>query len=182
MEKTKQAVDWIGAYLEWSGADWTPPRQAALQAAETDFCAAYLDWMDTGAIAGRQRRERLRQTMHGRRASDVMAGTNGFREAVLLAALRAQSDCLYILRQVVGNGGADVATLKLAVQALDHAQRLIDDERQAKRALDKLQGHGERRAGDRAYMQVDAEWPEAIEHVVADVRSLTDTVVAMQLH
>ena len=62
MEKTKQAVDWIGAYLEWSGADWTPPRQAALQAAETDFCAAYLDWMDTGAIAGRQRRERLRQT------------------------------------------------------------------------------------------------------------------------
>ena len=63
-----------------------------------------------------------------------------------------------------------------------YAKQLIDDERMAKQALDELRGVGERRAGDILHARIDAEWPRAIEHVVADVRSLTDTVIAMQLH
>lgn len=182
MEQTIRTADWIGSYLEWIDASWVAPSMPATQAEpELDFSAAYLDWIEIDQTAGTERRDVSRQ-MHGRRASDAMAGTNGFREAVLLAALHAESDCLHIVRRLVENSGVEAGTLQLALKALDHAKRLIDDERMAKQALDELRGVGERRASDFPHVQIDAEWPRAIEHVVADVRSLTDTVVAMQLH
>jgi len=182
MEQTIRTADWIGSYLEWIDASWAAPSAPATQAeAETDFCAAYLDWIEADLTAGTERRDVSRQ-MYGRRTSDTVAGTSGFREAVLLAALHAESDCLHIMRRLVENSGVEAETLRLALKALDHAKQLIDDERMAKQALDELRGVGERRAGDILHARIDAEWPRAIEHVVADVRSLTDTVIAMQLH
>lgn len=183
MEQIKQAADWIGASLEWWGnidsmATSPVPTQAD---PEEDFCAAYLGWMDSNPWAGGEARGSSPQAP-GRRASDAVSGSYGFREAVLLAALHAQSDCLHILRQMVGNGSNSVGTLRLAAEALDHAQRLIDDERLARRALEDLHGFGQRRAGDRLQSTADAEWPRAIEHVAADVRSLTNTVMSMQFH
>ena len=182
MEQIKQAVGWIGAYLEWSDSDWAATSPMMTQGySEVDFCAAYLDWMDANPLTGRERRVPSAQA-RGRRASDAVASAYGFREAVLFAALHSQSDCLQILRETVGNGGTNVGTLRLAMEALDHSQRLIDDERLAKQALDDLHGFGQRRASDCLQSNIDAEWPRAIEHVVADVRSLTNTVMAMQFH
>jgi hypothetical protein len=183
MKQRDQAEDWIGSYLDWSDAGWTASLRRALDGqSEVDYCAVYLEWMDAGPMNGGRERRAMAGFARGRRASDVMSGSYGFREAVLLAALHAQTDCLHILREVVGNGSTKVGTLRLAAEALEHAQRLIDDERLAKRALDDLQGAGTRRESDRFHSQIDAEWPRAIEHVVADVRSLANTVLAMQFH
>lgn len=182
MEQINQAIEWIGSYLEWSNIDWAATSPMAMQGdSDVDFCTAYLGWTDANPLAGQERRDHAGQA-RGRRASDVVGSTYGFREAVLLAALHSQSDCLHILRQIVENGGTDAGTLRLVVAALDHAQRLIDDERLARQALDDLHGFGHRRASDHLQSNIDAEWPRAIEHVVADVRSLTSTVMAMQFH
>lgn len=183
MEQIKQAADWIGASLEWwSNIEWVATSSVPTQGdSDADFCAAYLGWMDSNPWGGGEAHAPSGQAP-GRRASDAVSSSYGFREAVLLAALHSQSDCLHILRQIVGNGGNSVGTLRLAAEALDHAQRLIDDERLARRALEDLHGLGQRRASDRQQSTIDAEWPRAIEHVVADVRSLTNTVMSMQFH
>lgn len=182
MEQIKQGVDWIDASLGWSNIDWAATSPMTTQEdSDVDFCAAFLGWMDENPLTGREKRDPSGQT-RGQRASDAVASTYGLREAILLAALHSQSDCLHILRQIVANGGTNVGTLRLAVEALDHAQRLIDDERLARQALDDLHGFGQRRASDHLQSSINSEWPRAIEHVVADVRSLTNTVMAMQFH
>jgi hypothetical protein len=186
MEQIKQAADWIGASIEWDLIDWMATSPMTTQGdSDADFCAAYLGWIDSNPWAARETGTETRALSGqapGRRASDAVSSSYGFREAVLLAALHSQSDCLHILRQMVGNGSNSVGTLRLAAEALDHAQRMIDDERLARQALEDLHGLGQRRANDRPQSTIDAEWPRAIEHVVADVRSLTNTVMSMQFH
>jgi len=180
MQQTMQPADWIGAYLEWSGLELHAAGMSAETAQATDFSAAYCEWLDSRSAqtAGKRTAEQGR----GRRASDVFAGSNGFREAVLLAALHAQADCLHILRQVLDHGSAGVGTVRLASEALEHAQRLLDDERLAWHALGALRGNGHRRADDAWRSTIDGEWPQALEHVASDVRSLTSTVMALQYH
>lgn len=181
MEQTTQAADWIGAYLEWNGIERAPYAVAGNQAAAVDFSAAYLEWQESSAPSTAGSRASTGEG-RGRRASDVFAGSQGFREAVLLAALHAQSDCVHILRQVLDHGSAGVGTVRLASEALEHAQRLLDDERLAWHALGALRGNGHRRATDAWRSTIDGEWPQALEHVASDVRSLTSTVLAMQFH
>lgn len=180
MERFNTSPDWIGAYLQWNEQDFQGRAAHAEEIREgAEFCEAYLEWL--GSSSEWRRRETGSQP-HGRRASDAVVGAYGSREAVLLTALNAQSDCLHILRQLVSNGGAKAGVLRLAAEVLEHSQRMIEDERLAWQALDDLHGFGQKRSGDAWHQRIDAAWPSAIEHVVADVRTLSNTVLAMQFH
>ena len=187
MKQINHYADWIGAYLEWSGIGSGFVPHAANAAASTDvpdggFAEAYLAWQSASAPAETAPRGQSGGPPRGRRAGDAVSATHGLREALLLAAVHAQADCLHILRQELEGGSAKIGTFRLAAEALEHAQRLLEDERLAWRALVDLHGCGHRRASDLRRLQLEDEWPQAIEHVAADMRSLSNTVLAMQFH
>lgn len=186
MNQIKCATDWIGAYLEWTQCEWTEtaassPAQGGSAASDGDFTSAYLEWLDAG-VPARAPLASARGATPARRASDVLGGGSGFHEAVLLAALHTESDCLHILRQILDGGAPNRGTVRLAVEALEYAHRLLDDERSAWRVLSALGGNGRRRSSDAWRSGLDADWPHALENVAADVQALTGKVLALHVH
>jgi hypothetical protein len=182
MEQRTQFPRWIAAYLDWAGMDDAGSAPIDDRDPGVEFCNAYLNWLEACAPAGLGR-QLAGNRAGGRRAGDPLDGAEGYREAVLLAALHAQSDCLHILRRVLDHGPVDKSTIRLASEALDHAQRLLDDERHAWHALDALRAAREPRQAAGAPQRPGAgEWPQTLEHVASEVRSLTSTVLALQVH
>lgn len=186
MDQINNAPDWIGAYLEWTQGEWTKVAASSsasggLAAGDGDFPAAYLEWLDAG-VPARAPLLSNRGATPARRASDVFGGTSGFHEAVLLAALHTESDCLHILRQILDGGAPNRGTVRLAVEALEYAHRLLDDERSAWRVLSALGGNGRRRSSDAWRSGLEADWPHALDNVAADVQALTGKVLALHVH
>ena len=88
---------------------------------------------------------------------------------------------MQILRQRLANGDANVRAVKLAAQALQHAERLLEEERGAWRALNELRA-GDRRGSRAGAANVsDGSWTNAVEGVAADVHALASKVVALQV-
>lgn len=187
MDQIDNAPDWIGAYLDWTQIEQelTPANSTGggRRAAPVSdfFSTAYLEWLDA-SLPAQPQTWAIRATMPARRAADVFGGASGFHEAVLLAALHTESDCLHLLRQVLDGGAPNRGTVRLAVEALEYAHRLLDDERSAWRVLNALGGNGRRRASDSWRTGFDADWPHALENVAADVQALTGRVLALHVH
>ncbi len=186
MDQINDALDWIGAYLDWAQSEQqvaaaNSTAGGRLAAQGNDFSAAYLEWLDA-SVPAQPQSWAIRATVPARRAGDVFGGASGFHEAVLLAALHTESDCLHLLRQVLDGGAPNRGTVRLAAEALEYAHRLLDDERSAWRVLNALGGNGRRRASDSWRTGFDADWPHALENVAADVQALTGTVLALHVH
>ena len=186
MDQINCATDWIGAYLEWTHGEWMEIASSSLArggigATDGDFPAAYFEWQDASTPAQQPVAPYCVRTP-ARRAADVIGNATGFREAVLLAALHTESDCLHILRQTLDGGATNPGAVRLAIEVLEHAHRLLDDERSAWHALSALSGNGRRRASDAWRTGFEADWPHALEDVATDVRALTGKVLALQLH
>ena len=185
MDQIESATDWIGAYLEWTQGDSMASAASSsargVVATDGDFPAVYLEWLDADALA-RAPLSGNRSAAPARRASDVFGGAGGFHEAVLLAALHTESDCLHLLRQVLDGGAPNRGTVRLAVEALGYAHQLLDDERSAWRVLSALGGNGRRRSSDVWRTGFEADWPHALENVAADVQALTGKVLALHVH
>lgn len=188
MNRMTETSDWIGAYLEWTDAGSISGAReqvdlGGMQAVGADvaqeFTAAYLEWMDA-ARPGRKRRARYRV----RGAGDSSAQTSGadvFREA-LLVALRTESDCIQFLRQILDAGGTSTRTLGFAHEALQHAERLLEDERRAWRELTARYPWDVKRMSPASRVEMEMTWPRALEDVAADVHALRDTIQALQSH
>jgi hypothetical protein len=88
-----------------------------LQAA--DWIAAYFEWHESNAAA---------PSSYSPQSFLPAIALEIPHEAVLLAALRAESDCLFVLRDAMSNGAGSSRTLQLALEALDSAQWLLREE------------------------------------------------------
>ncbi len=177
MDETNDAVNWTSAYLEWidmGTQSFGPGRgtDETVTQADTEWADAYLEWIDSATAPGPR---------PGSGVEDNMRKLDVFREAILLTALHTETECMQILRQRLANGEANVHAVKLAAEALQHAERLLEEERGAWRALNEL------RAGDRRGSRVgkanvsDGSWTNAVEGVAADVHALASKVVALQV-
>ena len=78
--------EWINAYLEWTNTEFAVASGMDADAA-TDIATAYLEWIDAPPAKER-------------RAPAFRAGEPQ-REAVLLLALRTESECMQIVRQAL---------------------------------------------------------------------------------
>ena len=192
MDEISGKDDWIDAYLEWTNSEGQavgvclPPGGRIAQAgaaAGVDFAAAYLEWMDAAQVA--------RESGPGRRAGAFVAYAGGagemneldvFREAALLVALRTESDCVRILRRILEAGDASPRAVTFAYEALQHAERLLEDERSAWRALSALRSCYSPLSMPAWRTDFETDWPHAIEDVAADVHALTGKVLALQPH
>lgn len=117
METRTGHTDWIAAYLDWSHPGVREPAAAAMELKGSDeIAAAYLEWIDAAQ-------------------GDIS------REAILLSALRAQSDCVQVLRRLL-----------------------------------------EGALGEPHAPQLDAEFPQALAVIAADVSELRGKVQALRLH
>ncbi len=80
MDQDTGMTDWITADLDWTEYDYHAITQRSqcdpALATSEEIAAAYLEWLDAAA-------------------------TDASREAILLSALRAESDCVRILRQLL---------------------------------------------------------------------------------
>jgi hypothetical protein len=173
MDRLTGRADWIAEYLEWSGAGEiaaTPGARAGGQsesAGDGTFAAAYLDWMDAAV-------------------EDVTEAAR--REAALWAALRTESECVRILRRMLEARVTTPGALNFAYEALEQADRLLDDERSAWLALEALRASesvqrplARRRHVGNEWYGLD-DWPHAIEHVAADVHALMGKVLELRTH
>ena len=194
MDRSKSTADWIAAYQEWTNADYRVSewswfvRDGAgeASASHTDrFAAAYLEWAEDARAA-------LQQDSGFRLAADVgnlrAAGDMGnqldaLREAVLLEALRTESDCIHILRQTLDAGGTAADTVRFAFETVERADRLLEDEQRAWKVLKALRRPDPAQSGGAATWRIDAEddWSHALEDVVADMHALTGQVLALHV-
>lgn len=170
-------AEWINAYLEWTESEpgevvAEPFADRGVEASVNsamDIAAVYLEWMDEAAGAAQ------------RTAIDF--GTPDLlREAALLMALRTESECVHILRQALDNGDPTSHTLRLAVEALEYAKSLLENERRAWHALSAIRdgdGPGRRIAWT---AEPATAWPYALETLEADVRALSGRIVELQAH
>ena len=115
MNQSTGTANWIGAYLEWTGAGrFTGAREhiefGGAQAGGADpaeeYTAAYLEWMDA-APPVRERRTRYR----AREARDGDADV--CREA-LLVALQMEPDCVEFLLRILDAGNTTTRSLSFA--------------------------------------------------------------------
>jgi len=189
MDSTTGTGGWIAAYIEWTeaGEREIPIDPPAAGVPEESACsseeivAAYLMWMDA--------MPRVLRFGLGRRASDsvrhaLLANDTDslgvFRETILFTALRTEADCLHILRRAVDTGDSAPRTVQLAFEALQDAEKLLEDEQRAWGALSLLRRDS--RCGPYAAPGSDlpGDWPQAFEGVAADVRALAGKVLALQ--
>jgi hypothetical protein len=207
MDQTKTTANWIGAYLEWTNAGgWAfgpgPLARSVFGEASTiagqEFAAAYLDWMD----AWQQLCEsspHYHATATASDAGDIddgifeyealdddtvdyfTSGLDVFREA-LMVALHTESDCIQFLRRILDAGDTTARTVSFALEALEHAERLLEDERSAWRALTALSRRDLPQSSMAWRSDFEKNWPHALEDVAADVHALTSTVLALQAH
>lgn len=90
--------------------------------------------------------------------------------------------CVHMLRQVLEADGAAPDTVRLAVEGLEDAQRLLEGEQRAWHALMDAREAGWTTPERFLPGDFDREWPTALDSVAADVRALADKVLAMQPH
>lgn len=153
MEQDRSTAEWIAAYLEWTGTEGD---------SGADVAEAYFDWTNA-AQAG------------ARRTGSEGDGLDKLREAVLLWALRTESDCMHILRQVLDERSSAPDILRLAYEGLEHAERMLENEQRAWHALTTLR--------NRAWAtHFDSDWPHAFEGVVTHVRALAGKVLELRPH
>jgi hypothetical protein len=110
MDQIRSTVDWIVEYLEWSsegeralvtGALAGSGIDAASAGSDGEFSAAYLEWMDAAQAVTKP-------------AFDLAR-----REAALWAALRTESDCVHLLRQLLEAGDAPPRSMTFAFETLE---------------------------------------------------------------
>jgi len=187
MDSSISTGTWINAYLEWmnEGIDVAArdsPARGGVEEQDADageeFVGAYLDWIDRPRLAGA--RDSL--ASNPGRAGDSLGDPDRFREAILLVALHTESDCMQIVRRVLEAGDATPRTVELAMDALRQAERLLDDERCAWRALSELRASDVLQSRVASQPEYPEDWPYALDAVVADVRALTGKVMALQAH
>jgi hypothetical protein len=156
--------DWINAYLEWTDTEFgmsseliAVSRMGAGDDWAEESAAEYLEWLDTESTATQ-------------------------REAVLLMALRAESECMHMLRQALDEGHPTSQTLRLAMETLDCAKNLLDDERRAWQALSALRIEEQPLAWIAWDDDSRMDWPCALEDVEADVRALSGRILELRAH
>jgi len=125
MDGDRSGTEWISEFLEWTfsesernWADWRAYDDTVM-AGEIDgeVAGAYLEWIDassTGAAAMRSYFGIDRRGIEG-----GMEALEISRERMLLIALRAEEDCVHMLRQVLETEGAEPVTLRRAIEGLD---------------------------------------------------------------
>lgn len=190
MNQSMSTFDWVGEYLDWTQPDgWTVdasplatlgPAQSSAEVGQ-GFVTAYLEWMDwvePVRAAKSPYRAAARDTA---RSGGDMAGLDVFEEA-LLAALRAESDCLELLRRILDAGETPPRIVKFASRTVKHAERLLEDERRAWHSLAALRHYNFAHSRAEWDPGCETEWPHALEEVAADVHALRGTVLAIQLH
>jgi hypothetical protein len=84
-----------------------------------DWIGAYFEWQEASAAA---------PFAYPSQDSSPEVALCSSREAVLLAALRAESDCLFVLRDALSGGAGSSRALQLALETLDAAQWLLRGE------------------------------------------------------
>jgi hypothetical protein len=121
MDQRHVESNWIAAYLEWTNAAREAPVARSIDpdpaVAEEDgmqFASTYFEWMDARRIEAAPRRA---------------PGIGATQEAILLAALRTESDCVRFLRRVLDAGQASPRAVGLACEAIEGAESLLEDER-----------------------------------------------------
>jgi len=186
MERDKGGTDWISAFLEWTfneseraWADLRAHDDAVLASeGEEEIAGAYLEWIDASPLAaagphfGIDRR--------GLRGGTGLLDLS--REGVLLMALRTEADCVHMLRQVLEMDGAGAGSLRMAIEGLEEAQRLLEGEQRAWHALMDLRQAGWSMPEKLWSSGFDQEWPSALDNVAAEVRALAGKVLAMHPH
>lgn len=107
MRQDTDVTDWMTAYLGWTESDYRaitqPPQWDPALATNEEIAAAYLEWIDA-------------------------TSAHASREAILLTALRAESDCVRVLRQL----------LELALTPTRGALRECEIEQQWPHALEAV--------------------------------------------
>jgi hypothetical protein len=110
MDQIKSSVDWMVEYLEWSSAGERGALPGVLAAVSVEvasdgagdgFAAAYLEWMDAPQAVPEPGFDLAR------------------REAALWAALRTESDCVHILRQLLEARDAPPRSVKFAFETIE---------------------------------------------------------------
>jgi hypothetical protein len=112
MAQLTGGADWIGAFLEWTEGEFDgagrPLAAPAMEAGDSraeDTVAVYLEWLDAAPAFGQR-----------------AAAPDPLREAILLMALRTETECMHILRQVLEDGRTDARTLRLAMGELENVE------------------------------------------------------------
>lgn len=187
-DQERSGTEWISAFLEWtfSESDRSPAELRAhtdtLIASEAfgEIAEAYLEWIDAAPVAAAAVRS---QFVPDRPAVENGGDAPGLsREGVLLMALRTEADCVHMLRQVLEADGAAPATLQLAFEGLEDAQRLLEGEQRAWHALMDIRDEGWTTPERLWSSDFDQEWPAALESVTAEVRALAGKILAMHPH
>ena len=159
--------EWIDAYLEWTTESGTAAKGFLACGMDAnvalDIAGAYLEWID--APPAKERR------------AVAPSAVQPQREAVLLLALRTESECMHMLRQALDCGFPTSQALRVAMDALDCARSLLDSERRAWQALSTL------RVDDDASVSWERrDWPGALANVEADVRALSGRILELRAH
>lgn len=185
MDRDRSGTEWISEFLEWtfseserSWADWRAYEDTVL--ADEENAGAYLEWIDASSIAATAVRSYFGIDRRGVQGGKDMLDLS--REGVLLMALRAEADCVHMLRQVLETDGAAPGNLRLAIEGLEDAQRLLDGEQRAWHALMDVRQAGWTTPERLWSSGFDREWPSALENVAAEVRALAGKVLAMHPH
>jgi hypothetical protein len=192
MDESTCTENWIAAYLEWAGIDGPPSefrgfgRDAAGEAGADPsdaFAAAYLEWMED-VRAGLREYSRFGPAAdvgQSRLANEAGAELETLRETVLLEALRTESDCIHMLRQTLDVGSTSAATVRFAIETIERADRLLEDERRAWQVLRALrQCDLSRVEGPTSRIDAEDNWSHALDGVIADMHSLTGRILALQ--
>jgi len=123
MDDRYSGTHWIAAYLEWADAgrgtlDAAPidPPPASADENRLRFIDAYHEWMDAG-----------RHAAEPASSSGEIPLASAKREAILLAALRAQSNCIRVLRRVLDAGQTSPYAVGLACETIEYTHELLED-------------------------------------------------------
>jgi hypothetical protein len=135
--------------------EWTFNESSS--AADEEFAEAYLEWIEAPPL-------------------------DATREGILLMALRTEADCVHMLRQVLETDDAAPDTLRLAIEGLEDAQRLLEGEQRAWQALMDVREAGWTTPERIWSSGFEQEWPGALENVAAEVHALAGKVLAMHPH
>lgn len=116
MTQHSSSSEWISAYLEWTDSEvGTTSQRSAFPVAIAganggeDIAAIYLEWIDSAPA---------------QHAATAFAA-EPLREAVLLMALRTESECMHILRQALDDGRPTSQTLRLALDNVEADVRAL---------------------------------------------------------
>ena len=161
---------WINAYLEWTNTEFSTAAKMSLASGmdadvAVDITSAYLEWIDAPPAKDRR--------------AVASSAAEPQREAVLLLALRTESECMHIVRQVLDSGLPASQTLGLALEALDCAKSLLESERRAWQTLTALRVDDARIFRER---ETRTDWPCALANVEADVRALSGRILELRAH